>query len=173
MKNVFEGFNSVQIGIVIVVTLLFGISSFKNGIETIIVGLVCGFGLSYWLIARYNKRKNMSADEIAKAKEEKIKNKTEIKKAKLLAKEEVEKHKANIATYKQQQKTARVNPLVCPKCGSSEITPLGKDKKSFSWGKAAGGTLLSGSVGALAGYTGKDTGKTVFVCMNCGKQFKK
>ncbi|WP_314737108.1 hypothetical protein [Limosilactobacillus urinaemulieris] len=109
MKNVFEGFNSVQIGIVIVVTLLFGISSFKNGIETIIVGLVCGFGLSYWLIARYNKRKNMSADEIAKAKEEKIKNKTEIKKAKLLAKEEVEKHKANIATYKQQQKTARVN----------------------------------------------------------------
>lgn len=130
MKKVFEGFNSVQIGIVIVVTLLFGISSFKNGIETIIVGLVCGFGLSYWLIARYNKRKNMSADEIAKAKEEKIKNKTEIKKAKLLAKEEVEKHKANIATYKQQ-KTARVKPLVCPKCGSSEITPLGKDKKVF------------------------------------------
>lgn len=63
--------------------------------------------------------------------------------------------------------------LVCPHCGSTNIQPLGQHRKGFSVGKAVGGTVLTGGVGALAGFVGKKTKQTDFVCMNCGKQFKK
>lgn len=63
--------------------------------------------------------------------------------------------------------------LTCPQCGSTNIQPLGQHKKGFSVGKAVGGTILTGGVGALAGFAGKKTKQTDFVCMNCGKQFKK
>lgn len=63
--------------------------------------------------------------------------------------------------------------LVCPHCGSTNIQPLGQHRKGFSIGKAVGGTILTGGVGALAGFAGKKTNQTDFVCMNCGKQFKR
>jgi predicted RNA-binding Zn-ribbon protein involved in translation (DUF1610 family) len=63
--------------------------------------------------------------------------------------------------------------LCCPYCGSTNINTLGADKKNFSVGKAAAGAILTGGVGLLAGFAGKKTGKTNFVCMNCGKQFQK
>lgn len=63
--------------------------------------------------------------------------------------------------------------LYCPYCGSANLQPLGQHRKGFSIGKAIGGTVLTGGVGALAGFVGKKTKQTDFVCMNCGKQFKK
>ena len=63
--------------------------------------------------------------------------------------------------------------LFCPYCGSTNLQPLGQHRKVFSVGKAVGGTVLTGGVGALAGFIGKKTKQTDFVCMNCGKQFKK
>lgn len=63
--------------------------------------------------------------------------------------------------------------LCCPYCGSTNLQPLGQHRKGFSIGKAIGGTVLTGGVGALAGFVGKKTKQTDFVCMNCGKQFKK
>lgn len=63
--------------------------------------------------------------------------------------------------------------LHCPYCGSENVKPLGVDKKNFSVGKAAAGAVLTGSIGVLAGFAGKKTGMTDFVCMDCGKQFKK
>lgn len=73
-----------------------------------------------------------------------------------------------VANEKEQQ-----GVLCCPYCGSEKVTPLGVDKKNFSVGKAAAGAILTGGVGLLAGFAGKKTGKTNFVCMNCGKQFQK
>lgn len=160
--------SKVQITIIIVTALLFAICAYKQGIINMIVGLAAGAGISYYFIYRFNKKENMTPEQQA----QEIKRKNAIKNAKLEAKAKEEKTKAEIASYKRAAKTAKIPPLVCPKCGSTNVKPLKTDKK-FSWGKAAGGTLLAGNVGSLAGYTGKETGKTIFVCMNCGKQFKK
>lgn len=65
------------------------------------------------------------------------------------------------------------NKLKCPYCGSTNIQLLGQHRKGFSVGKAVGGAVLTGGVGTLAGFVGKKTKKTDFVCMNCGKQFMK
>ena len=88
--------------------------------------------------------------------------------------------KKRIKLYTSDELLALNNPvgvdnesLHCPYCGSTNINSLGADKKTFSVGKAVGGAVLTGGVGALAGFLGKKTGKTNFVCMNCGKQFKK
>lgn len=61
----------------------------------------------------------------------------------------------------------------CPYCGSENVQPLGQHRKMFSVGKAVGGAVLTGGVGAVAGFLGKNTKQTDFVCMDCGKQFKK
>lgn len=43
----------------------------------------------------------------------------------------------------------------CPKCGSKNVQFMQQDKKGFSVGKALGGAVLSGGVGAVAGFAGK------------------
>ena len=58
----------------------------------------------------------------------------------------------------------------CPNCGSTDTTPLGRDKKGFSVGKMVGGAVLAGGVGSLAGFIGKK-GKYQFACGNCGAIF--
>ena len=63
-------------------------------------------------------------------------------------------------------KTAR-----CPKCGSTNFTPLGRNRKGFSVGKMVSGAALAGGVGALAGFIGKK-GKLEFVCNDCGAIYK-
>ncbi|BDQ51677.1 hypothetical protein [Enterococcus faecalis] len=44
------------------------------------------------------------------------------------------------------------------------------NRKSFSVGKAAGGAILTGGVGTLAGFAGKK-GKNQWHCKNCGNTF--
>lgn len=63
--------------------------------------------------------------------------------------------------------------LHCPYCGSENVQPLGQHHKNFSIGKAVGGAVLTGGVGAVAGFLGKNTKQTDFVCMDCGEQFKR
>lgn len=63
--------------------------------------------------------------------------------------------------------------LFCPNCGSSNVQPLGRHHQSFSAGKAAAGVALTGGIGLATGMLGKNTNQTDFVCMDCGKQFKK
>lgn len=65
------------------------------------------------------------------------------------------------------------NNLFCPNCGSSNVQPLGRHHQGFSAGKAAAGVALTGGIGLAAGMLGKNTNQTDFVCMDCGKQFKK
>lgn len=64
--------------------------------------------------------------------------------------------------------------MKCPRCGSKNIQPAGVHKGGFSVGKAVGGTVLTspiGGVGALAGFAGKQTKKSDWVCLDCGKSF--
>ncbi|MDF7638384.1 LITAF-like zinc ribbon domain-containing protein [Lactobacillus sp. ESL0791] len=60
----------------------------------------------------------------------------------------------------------------CPRCRSTNVSAIGQHKKSFSVGKAAAGTILTGGVGALAGFAGKKTKKVDMICMDCGRQFQ-
>ncbi|MFT8425738.1 MAG: hypothetical protein ABF630_09775 [Liquorilactobacillus sp.] len=98
-------------------------------------------------------------------------------KAKLIAAEKKVQDSKQVLIENKQRKAASKqeklnNKFKCPKCGSHNIQPLGVHKKGFSIGKAVVGGALTGGIGTLAGFSGKKTKKTDFVCMNCGKQFK-
>lgn len=74
---------------------------------------------------------------------------------------------------KERKSQKQADKFKCPKCGSHEIQPLGVHKKGFSVGKAVvGGAITPMGIGTVAGFAGKKTKKTDFVCMHCGKQFK-
>ncbi|MCC4402909.1 hypothetical protein LMB59_02065 [Limosilactobacillus reuteri] len=85
-----------------------------------------------------------------------------------MQKNELKLQKNQLKIQKHQLKNR--NKIKCTKCRSTNVQPLGVHKKEFSVSKAVGGTILVGRVGSLAG---KNSKKTDFVCMNCGKQFKK
>lgn len=57
--------------------------------------------------------------------------------------------------------------IKCPRCGS---TQLNANKKGFGLGKAAGGGILTGGVGLLAGFIG--SGKVKITCLKCGHSWK-
>lgn len=65
---------------------------------------------------------------------------------------ELETFRANQEKKKQEKKQ---NIITCPNCKSKDVTFLQQDKKAFSVGKAVGGAVLTGGVGALAGFAGK------------------
>lgn len=72
------------------------------------------------------------------------------------------------------KKEARTKPDIvkCPKCESLDLGIIGDDKKGFSVGKAIGGTILSGGVGALAGFIGTSGKHNLWRCRNCGNEFE-
>lgn len=75
----------------------------------------------------------------------------------------------NIDEFKAKKK--ELEGPHCPYCKSPNIQPMGQHKKVFSVGKAVGGAVLTGGIGALAGFAGKKTKKVDWVCLNCGKSF--
>ncbi|WP_077922950.1 hypothetical protein [Spirosoma sp. 209] len=58
------------------------------------------------------------------------------------------------------------NSVRCPKCSSDQITA---QKRGFSGGKAVAGAVLTGGVGALAGFHGSD--KLDIYCLSCGHKW--
>ncbi len=60
---------------------------------------------------------------------------------------------------------------LCPKCKGPNISPIGRDRKGFSVGKAVAGGILTGGIGTLAGFSGKK-GKLEYYCSDCGNVFK-
>lgn len=64
------------------------------------------------------------------------------------------------------------NRIACPVCNSTNLQFLGNKKKGFSIGKAVGGGLLTGGVGTLAGFAGKNGKKDQWHCVECGNVFK-
>lgn len=81
---------------------------------------------------------------------------------------ELEAFRANQEKKKQEKKQ---NIITCPNCNSKDVSFLQQDKKAFSVGKAVGGAVLTGGVGALAGFTGKK-GNKQWHCQNCGNMFE-
>ncbi|RSU11626.1 hypothetical protein CBF29_07945 [Vagococcus elongatus] len=69
----------------------------------------------------------------------------------------------------QQEKDSKI--IKCPNCNSVDVEYMGNDKKNFSAGKAVAGVALTGSVGSLAGFTGKK-GNEKWHCKKCGYTFE-
>lgn len=125
-------------------------------------------------IAKDKEERDQKFEEIreqAKAREAERQATKEQKREAKMQKNELKLQKNQLKIQKHQLKNC--SKIKCPKCRSTNVQPLGVHKKGFSVGKAVGGTILVGGVGSLAGFAGKRSKKTDFVCMNCGKQFKK
>ncbi|HET5525051.1 phage protein [Streptococcus pneumoniae] len=85
---------------------------------------------------------------------------------------ELEAFRENQEKKKQEKKQEKKqNIITCPNCKSKDVTFLQQDKKAFSVGKAVGGAVLTGGVGALAGFAGKK-GNKQWHCQNCGNFFE-
>lgn len=69
---------------------------------------------------------------------------------------------------KEEFRQARA--IKCPHCKSTDVEFMVQQRKSFSIGKAAAGIIMTGGVGALAGFAGKK-GKKEWHCKNCGAVF--
>ncbi len=69
----------------------------------------------------------------------------------------------------QKKNVTTIN--VCPNCKNTNIQFMQNNKKNFSVGKAAAGTVLTGGIGLLAGFAGKK-GKNQWHCNNCGNTFE-
>lgn len=159
--------------------------SFQFMLESIIVGFIMSYG-SCWLYNLLTHKKQMNKQtynamtpeqQIAyqqQKQQEKLQKKQE-RQAKRRrrqaewAKNQAEFQKKQAERQQQRQKSWQIK---CPRCGSTNVVPLERVKKSFSVGKAVGGAALAGGIGLLAGFAGKNTKKVIFVCANCGKQFK-
>ena len=98
--------------------------------------------------------KEQSKIEQAKAKEEFQQASEEFRQAKEDLKEEFRQARA----------------VKCPHCKSTDVEFMVQQRKGFSVGKAAAGTIMTGGVGALAGFAGKK-GKKEWHCKNCGAVF--
>ena len=94
--------------------------------------------------------------------------KTESPEKKKARQREMEAFRANQEKKKQEKKQ---NIITCPNCNSKDVSFLQQDKKAFSVGKAVGGAVLTGGIGALAGFAGKK-GNKQWHCKNCGNFFE-
>lgn len=82
------------------------------------------------------------------------------------AKERREEKKAEKQELKDRIKQMDKEGIVyCPKCYSTQVTA---NKKGFSLGKAAAGSLIAG--GVLLGAVGKN--KIEVTCLKCGHKWK-
>ncbi len=111
-------------------------------------------------------KKDMSPEEL-KAREE-------IKAAKRA--ERQRKAQEGMATLAQMSAESKAKKefkksIHCPHCKSQNVQFMQNKRKGFSAGKAVGGAILTGGIGTLAGFAGKD-GNNQWVCMSCGRTFE-
>lgn len=160
-----------------ITTIIFALAGSVEPITGNIAAGLEGFFLSYivCLILEYRKQKGISKTKVSSAPEQKVnkevdreiqkKEKLELKAKRKAEREEI------LKNIEENKIAAQRNKFRCPNCGSKNIQALGIHKKGFSVGKAVGGAVLTGGVGALAGFAGKKTKKTDFVCNECGNRF--
>ena len=120
------------------------------------VGIALLFARLFWEIKHplTKEQKEQLKIERAKASEEFRQAKEEFRQANDELKEEFRQARA----------------VKCPHCKSTDVEFMVQQRKGFSIGKAAAGTIMTGGVGALAGFAGK-TGKKEWHCKNCGAVF--
>lgn len=152
-------------------TGIFAVIGITQGIGGFIGGALGGFGISAsWVLifkalSKANDKRKQMAEERARIPKEVLQKKKEEK-----ARIKAEKMAHAQAVIQQLQK----EKMKCPRCGSKNIQLAGKHRKGFSVVKAVGGTVLTspiGGIGALAGFTGKQTKKSDWVCLDCGRSF--
>lgn len=120
------------------------------------VGIALLFARLFWEIKHplTKEQKEQLKIERAKASEEFRQAKEEFRQANDELKEEFRQARA----------------VKCPHCKSTDVEFMVQQRKSFSIGKAAAGTIMTGGIGALAGFAGKK-GKKEWHCKNCGAVF--
>ena len=152
-------------------TGIFAVIGITQGIGGFIGGVLGGFGISasgvlaFKALSKANDKRKQMAEERARIPKEVLQKKKEEK-----ARIKAEKKAHAQAVIQQLQK----EKMKCPRCGSKNIQLAGKHRKGFSVVKAVGGTVLTspiGGIGALAGFAGKQTKKSDWVCLDCGKSF--
>ncbi|WP_455146139.1 hypothetical protein [Streptococcus constellatus] len=75
------------------------------------------------------------------------------------------------AQVRKKERAIERTAIKCPHCKSRNVQFMQQDKKGFSVGKAVGGAVLTGGIGALAGFAGKK-GKKQWHCLDCGNIFE-
>lgn len=142
-----------------------------EGLEGFVVLGIFGF-INAWAVVKCKaymtpeRRRKIKARRVAK-KEARKGQKSLLTKI-VESQVQAENRKASIQRTKLKEK------MKCPRCGSQNIQLAGTHKKGFSVGKAVGGAILTGGaggIGSLAGFTGKQTGQSDWVCLDCGKTF--
>ena len=138
------------------------------GLEGFAMLGISGFVVA-WAVVKYKaymtpeRRQEIKARRVAK--KEAHKGQKSLLTKMVESQVQAENRKASIQRAKLKEK------MKCPRCGSRNIQPAGVHKRGFSVGKAVGGAILAGGVGSLAGFVGKQTGKSDWVCLDCGKSF--
>lgn len=113
------------------------------------VGIALLFARLFWEIKHPMTKEQTEQSKIERAK----------------AKEEFRQAKEELGDSLRQARAVK-----CPHCKSTDVEFMVQQRKSFSIGKAAAGTIMTGGVGALAGFAGKK-GKKEWHCKNCGAVF--
>lgn len=163
-------------------TGIFAVIGITQGIGGFIGGALGGFGISasgvlaFKALSKANDKRKQMAKERARIPKEVLQQKKE-EKARIKAKKKAQANAEAQAVIQQLQKAKQDRmqaKMKCPRCGSKNIQLAGKHRKGFSVAKAVGGTVLTspiGGVGALAGFAGKQTKKSDWVCLDCGRSF--
>lgn len=156
-------------------TGIFAVIGITQGIGGVIGGALGGFGISAsWVLifkalSKANGKRKQMAEERARIPKEVLQKKKE-EKARIKAEKKA--HAQAVIQQLQKAKQDRMQAkMKCPRCGSRNIQLAGKHRKGFSVGKAVGGAALTGGIGALAGFAGKKTKKSDWVCLDCGRSF--
>lgn len=102
-------------------------------------------------------------EEERKKKEYNVEERAEFLANEQLKKDELEEIKRLEKERKQEAIAMSREEIKCPKCGSHQLSV---DKKGYSLGKGAFGTILLGPIGLAAGGIGKN--KVNITCLNCG-----
>lgn len=113
------------------------------------VGIALLFARLFWEIKHPMTKEQTEQSKIERAK----------------AKEEFRQAKEELGDSLRQARAVK-----CPHCKSTDVEFMVQQRKSFSIGKAAAGTIMTGGIGALAGFAGKK-GEKEWHCKNCGAVF--
>ncbi|WP_252265541.1 hypothetical protein [Limosilactobacillus fermentum] len=139
-----------------------------DGLEGFTMLGISGFVVA-WAVVKYKaymtpeRRQEIKARRVAK--KEAHKGQKSLLTKMVESQVQAENRKASIQRTKLKEK------MKCPRCGSKNIQLAGQHRKGFSVGKAVGGAALTGGIGALAGFAGKQTKKSDWVCLDCGRSF--
>lgn len=169
-------------------TGIFAVIGITQGIGGFIGGALGGFGISAsWVLifkalSKFNDKRKQMSEERARIPKEVLQKKKE-EKARIKAEKKAQADAEAQAVIQRLQKAKQDRmqaKMKCPRCGSKNIQPAGKHTEKFSGGKAAAGTAVGavafGPVGAVvgglaSGFTGKQTKKSDWVCLDCGRSF--